>query len=643
MKIKYRKKCQILAVLFAAFASTVTVQADTPKKKSLRQRTEFTTLSLNLETLKELGGQFQGPKNVPLSKLIDEVIDKAQEVVNQGDHASPPEVTKSLHSVEKLLDYLKMKEIRIEDRQSSLSSIQIGCDVCSELHHLEKEVRNCCTEIKTELYDLLTYLQKQFPCDAPKPISCVPYTISEPGKYCVTCDLVYDGSHAAITVAADNVTLNFQNHDLTLTNPNAEGVLAQNVSEFTLLNDIIQGAQLFKTATSAAVHLVNVNKALITNIYTKNTTKGVKIENSTDVRIEYSLIEAHEGVSAPTTAAIGAGVWVESSEQITVDACTFTGAPLNSPLPTAEASNAILVQGDSKEVIVKNSSFENWLSTITLNKVTTAVIENCMLDASSLSTSNLLEVGSMTDEATDITIRNSTFKQSTLVPGFDGILFLNGSGCLMENVIVDVKTENDGEVDPFYPGAVHIGCAVNGHVSCDPYLSYSDILAKNVIIKGTNEYGLFIENGSFITFIDSEFTDASLANVFFGGAVDANHASTFGAYACVVKDSLITLAKGPNGNGVLINPGANKNAVANCEVTHNGHIGIVVSKYGTLNNITGNSVIGNGNVGIEDDEATTATFYNTSCNNAGTNCVNVLPFLAPGFPLVAGTNICCTQ
>lgn len=648
---KYCFTTMLLAVVTSTAALSAAHEAPAAKhakkhgkKKSPQNRgnNQFTALSLNLETLKELGPQFQGPKNVPLSKMIGEVIDNAQTVVNNGPHTNPMEVNKTLITVKKLLGYLKTKKAYHKDHfTSSSSEIGFGCDVCSDLSELESEVAKCCKSIKGQIYTLLRFLKAEFPCNAPIAIDHVPYTITESGKYCVTRDLVYSGTGAAITVNANNVTINFHSHSLTLNNSAAVGVLAQNVSEFTLENDIIKGAAMYKTATSAAVQLTSVQKAKLTNIYTFNTTKGVKIENSTDVLIENSLLSTHEGLTVPNTASIGAGIWVDASTHVVVDGCTLQGAVLSSPLATGEASNAILVQGASEDIVIKNSTFKNWLSTITLNQVTGALIENCQADASPLSKSNLLELGSMTSKANDVTIRNATFRQETSVPGFDGLLFLNGSGCLMENVVVDVKTENDGvENNAYYPGAMHVGCAVNGHVSCDPLLAYSDILAKSCIIKGANEYGLLVENGANIQFINSQFTDASLANIWLDGAVDVNHDSLWGAQGCVIKDSTITSAIG-SGNGVVINAGAGTNAFVDCDISHNSENGIVIAEHAKNNHLTGNSVFGNAGNGIEDNEASTATFYNISCNNGGQNCINVFPAQSPGNTAFAGSNICC--
>ena len=96
------------------------------KNRRARVSLTFTTLKLNLETLKELGPQFMGPKNIKVSKLIGDVIDDAQKVVNQGPHANSFEVNKSLSSVKKLLRYLKQKKIRQKQHIQALVALGWG-------------------------------------------------------------------------------------------------------------------------------------------------------------------------------------------------------------------------------------------------------------------------------------------------------------------------------------------------------------------------------------------------------------------------------------------------------------------------------------------------------------------------------------
>ncbi|MCE5294266.1 MAG: right-handed parallel beta-helix repeat-containing protein [Chlamydiales bacterium] len=657
MNIFARGKCKLAAYVLAAMATAVTLPASADgkapkeaKKTAKKKKTvsghnsQFVLLSQNLELLKSLSQKFHDNKNPALSNLVNSAIQNAETIVAMGTKANPIEINKALSSVNKVLNQAKHKHYKPKHKihhVSSSDSSDADCNFCPQISELESEVAKCCSAIKTQIIALLRFIQAEFPCDAHIAINNVPYVISQSGKYCVTRNLVYNGSDAAITVNANNVTINFENHSLTLNDPAAQGILVQDVSEFTLENDIITGSSLFRTSTSAAVALVGVQKATLTNIYTANTTKGVMIEGSNDVRIENAFFQNHEGL-ATTSATIGAGVWVDASSSVTIEASRFVGANLHAPLPAGEASNAILVQGDSSNVTVQNSSFTNWLSTMTFNQINGALIDHCTVQASGLSTSNMLQLGSMTTEANDITIMSSTFTQNTQSPGFDGMLFLNGSGCMMEDVIVDVTTVNDTDVNPYFPGAVHVGCAINGHQVCSPILAYDNILAKNCIIKGVNQYGLLVENGAFVTFTDSQFTDASVANIFLDGAVDPTfHQSTFGARGCVIKDSTITSS---TGNGVLLNPGADTNAIIDCDISNNGTNGIVVSQYAHKSHIRGNSIHGNGSTGITSNEGTTAAYFNTSCKNTGTDCVGITPAqqpTGPGAP-VAGSNICCT-
>ncbi len=653
MNIFSQEKYHFIAVLIAIFTTTQVLQAAPEASKAHskafdQKRVTFATLELDVPRLERLSIEIADPNT---KKAVHSILKHATAVLKAGPKAKPEAVKKALNAVQKATSKIKQKKSHHKSSSSdssssstsstSSSSSSSSCDICSDLSELKSDVSGCCKDVTSGLVNILSVLEADFPCSAPIAISSVPIVIRTSGKYCVTTNLVYNGAGAAITVAANNVSINFHNHSLTINDSTAVGVLAQDVSEFTLENDIIQGSSIFKTPTSAAVSLIDVQKATLKNIYTFNTTKGVHILNSNDVLVQNSLLNTHEGTSVPTAASIGAGILIDGSTSVVVDSCTFAGAGLAPG--NNEASNAILVQGASSAVMVKTSSFNNWMSTFTINEVTGMQIQDCLAVASPVSNSNLLQLGTATTAANDITIQNSSFIQNTAVPGFDGLLFLNGSGCLLQNVIVDVTTVNDGNVNPYFPGAIHVGCAVNGHVVCTPILAFSDIVADSCIVKGENQYGLFIENGSYIAFTNSQFTDASLANVFFDGAVDPTfHQSIFGAEGCIIQDSTITNAAG-TGTGILINPGANTNAIITCDISNNAQNGIVIAQYAQKNQINGNSVHANGNFGIESSEPTTALFFNTSCKNTSTNCIGVSPSQLPGAsPAVAGSNICCT-
>lgn len=98
-----------------------------------------------------------------------------------------------------------------------------------------------------------------FSSDGRIPIGTVPYTISAAGSYYLTGDLVYGSAAAAITIAANNVSLDLNGHVLTETST-AGGSSCVHASGYTNLkvsNGILKGGSL-------AVDIENVSAGLIT-------------------------------------------------------------------------------------------------------------------------------------------------------------------------------------------------------------------------------------------------------------------------------------------------------------------------------------------------------------------------------------------
>jgi parallel beta-helix repeat protein len=313
---------------------------------------------------------------------------------------------------------------------------------------------DCCNDILQALSQVQGFIERKFPCSPSQVIDHVPFTITEPGKYCVKSDLVYNGSGAAITVSADNVAINFFNHSLTLTNSAAQGILVLNVSEFSLEDDIIQGASPFNAPTSAAVVLQKVQKASLNNVYTKNTSVGVDLELSQDVQITYSQFEAHEATTK------GAGVWINGSSDIHMDFCTFNGQ--STPL----TSYGIHMEGDTNNVYVDNALFINWQDSINVTSVTDLIVDHTLaMD---------LQLGN----ANQPIIRNSSFNAILATGGSDGIL---------ENCIVE--------------GGLH----VNG---------YSSLMATNCLFTGANSENVYVENGDAIVIDGCQISGATSQNVF---------------------------------------------------------------------------------------------------------------------------------
>ncbi len=568
-------------------------------------------------------------KDPQLQKLAKETLKKVDAV-----RKDPKQAEKALHAVNKTLAVIKQKHTHSINTSSfrssrSTSSSGTGCNGRDEISDLESEFKSCCTGIKRLLTELISQINKEFPCDMVMPIDEVPIVISQSGKYCVTTDLTYTGPGAAIQVSANDVTINFHEHDLILTDPNAIGILVENANEFVLENDAIYGTAIFKSSTSAAVALFGVNKATLRNIFTMNTTKGIYIQDSTDVRVEFCHLEAHEGSIAPmfpspyTLAGTGngAGMWVAASSGVYVDSCTFVGADLG--YDPARTSFGLHVEETSKNVQLTNSTFNNLLGSIHATNVIGMLVDSCVATASTVSNFNIAQFGSCTsgEVASDLIIRNSTFTQSQSNQGFDGLLFLSGSNCLLENVIVDSSSK---DLNNYLPSAIHIG-----NQNCS---GYSNLVAHNCVVQGVNGRTLYLDNASKVVFEDSQISGANgFANVYL------NAADSSSIRNCqIFNGSSGVIVSNPISSGV---PG---NSIENCLIYDNTNYGIQVLDQ-NMNYISGNHVWGNSTGIYLTFAGVTKAYYNTSCNNTVNSCHNVSPSQLPGAsPIVAGSNVCCT-
>lgn len=618
------KKIAVLALLAAASLHAAPTDLAT------------TVANLNSATshLKAVAGDIKDPQ---LKKLIEDALKSAAFISRAGKKSSPQMATKALMKVQKVLAAIEKQQkphfkpkhshhrSSSSSSESSLSSAT-SCDVCSEISGIASDVAECCEAIKAEIQLIIDTIEMQFPCEMTNAINSVPVVINQPGKYCVVRDLVYNGPNTAITVAADNVTINFQNHSLTLTNANAQGILAQDVSEFTLENDIIAGSAVFQTNTSVAIHLDNVQKATLSDLYTKNTTTGIWVEDSTDIQIQNCLLENHEsspvGLGAlPSQLSNGAAIWISDSNGVSIDRSVFQALDAVN-ISDTRSNTALVVDDSSENIAVSNCDFQNWLSTIYATSVDGLLVDHCQVIAHRYSPAQFVQLGDCQEagEANDVIIRNSIFrKEPNEAPFFDGLLFIAGSGCLLENVIVDATCLFSESPTT---AAFHIGLPGCG--------TYSNVLARDCIFTGLSDITVFIDSGNNITIEDSEIRSDNAVAVRMSDAAD-----------CLVKGCSIHGASA----GVILNT-TGKNAIMNNRVFGSTDTGILVED-NVGNHISGNTVYSNSNgivvVVIPEEIRLTETYFNTSCNNYTQDCINVFPDQLPNDLAAAGSNICCDE
>ncbi len=392
--------------------------------------------------------------------------------------------------------------------------------------------------IKNQMQAMVNTMEEQLSSTLPVAITKLPYTISQAGKYYIPNNLTFTGNGPAITIASNNVSLDFYNNALILANPAAWGISITNAMECTITNGIIQGPNI-----------------------------GLAIQNSSGIHIASSFFNNSK-------------VTCQNSHSIIFDTVSFESDGKNK-------NPALLVWNGSEHMTITHCTFSNWQNSIQATDLSGLQIVNSFIQGPG----NLLNVG-----ATNVQIQNTSF--------IDGVvLFANDSGALLEQVLFDC------EVD------------ING---------YDNILARNSLVTGGSDFGLHIINGSNISCIDCQFSEALTANV------QLEKASGCLFSGCKIIDSEL--------DGIVFTQDASQNAVINCELSSNRQDGVRVELGATDNQFQSNNVFDNGNFGINILDPTTACYYNVSCNNKGADCPGsyIDPEQAPGVSnLVPGSNICC--
>lgn len=291
-------------------------------------------------------------------------------------------------------------------------------------------------------------------CDKVHVISCVPVVIDKPGKWCVGKDLVYTGSGAAITVAANNVTLNFHNHSLTLTNRSAVGVYACGVQELTVENDIIQSSAISTSPSSKAFHIVNCEKVKLDNIFTANTFFGVHAVSSRDVLVTHSRFKDHIGGGGTIDLTSG-GIRADTCSAVVIEESTFSGAGKGAGADNRSVQT--IFRDGSTACRISNCEYTDIEGAVLAYGVDGLVIENCI-------TQTAPRTFNINDPASIAIFR----------PAIQLASQVTGEGILTSNVTVR-------------------NCLINGNYdgtninNCDPE-------APECILKGSLGYAISIDN-----------------------------------------------------------------------------------------------------------------------------------------------------
>jgi parallel beta-helix repeat protein len=174
------------------------------------------------------------------------------------------------------------------------------------------------------------------------PIYSVPYSISSPGKYCLTQNLRYEGGDTAISISSDDVVLDFNGYTLqggaaAAANSFSRGVLGIYRSNVTVRNGAIRkfgyGVQFTQQSGGASIGLL-IEQMLVDGVSTTGmqidgtnaVIRGNRISNVTTTNsngLAYAILVFGSGariidnvVARVNSPAFPVGIWIAASGSV---------------------------------------------------------------------------------------------------------------------------------------------------------------------------------------------------------------------------------------------------------------------------------------------------------------------------------------
>lgn len=375
----------------------------------------------------------------------------------------------------------------------------------------------------------------------------------------MTRDLTYEDTGAAITIEANDVSIDFNSHRLLLTDGAATGVLAVGVRNLELLNgtiELLDGVEP-TVLTSTAIALTTVVKVHIDNILTRNTYRGININSpspapsSEGILIENSVHKDHEYVASNPLLRASVAVRILDSINVILRNNSVSATPREiDPTISPAATGYLFVRTEG--IIIENVNLTGLDISIALSTTHNVVMDKVTVESSPLSQFNFIQIVS----SINTIIRNSSFT-STGVLVFDGILLASGSNFLLENVVIKANTV--GTVDFPVTAAIHVGGAG----------LFTDVKIVDTIVSGQNVNAIVINEASNVT----------LDNVVVSGALE-NNIRLITAQQVTIKNSDV---QSGTVNGILIEATSSCNTVQTSNIRDNG-LGLAIA-VGSINNV----------------------------------------------------------
>lgn len=402
----------------------------------------------------------------------------------------------------------------------------------------------------------------------------IPLVIKCSGEYVLIENVSFKGNGNAITIAANDVKLRLNNFSIKVKKASGTAIFAENVSEIVIENDAIFNSAT-TNQTGNGIQLVNVTKALISNVFTRGNFFGLLIQNSSDVQI----------LNSEFLNAVQAGASVSTSTNVVFNNCVFAGS----------ANNGLVFNGANQDCSVLNCEFPNaQFTNLLVQQINGMFVDNCSFTntGGDPGKGNLVQFGDTNTPdqvANDVIFSNCTIRNRPAPGGNtnpEGLGLYNVSGVLVDSCVIDI--DNTGTAQEFDLSGIHIGNGSGVQVG-------TNVMIRNTIVQGPSMDGFYPDVGSSNIVIDSCLASGALKDGIF----------VAGTKSCTVQNCTVA----DNGtNGIFIGEASTLAAIINNVVTNNGFdiitpitdpsipptgTGIGISADSSINLVQENQIFGN--------------------------------------------------
>jgi len=320
-----------------------------------------------------------------------------------------------------------------------------------------KSINKCCCKLEKLINRLI-------PCP-PTPISNVPAIINEPGVYCLTQNVTFDGTGSAITITCNDVILDLNSHNITVNQDTSNGIFVNAVTSIVIKNGSIRFAGNPTTATDgASIHIEDATDVDVSNVFERGFFNGILILSSNHVHL--AEVHLEENINSNTRIRGGSGIIIHDSYARN---SLFPGGTLSGGFNVA--ARASIPASEPRDIELFN------IETVNSDYF---IQEGININARNLNSYfedpdyvfSMFQLGASTFEeplvrsvAHNVILKDSTFLNRNANPFAKGVQISSAIGVIIDGITVNIDSQGTGLPTEEAGIKLVIGAEVNSGLS----------------------------------------------------------------------------------------------------------------------------------------------------------------------------------